>query len=92
MQGGRLILSCREYVPESFENVGVRKVRKPYCVYSDDDAKTWKAGKHVPDAGLKGKLKYGQNVNEPSVAELADDRLLMTMASQRSASEATRSR
>jgi len=69
---GRMILSCREYVDG---------IRWPYCVYSDDDGHTWKAGQHVPDPGLPPEQKSGQNVNEPSVAVLADGRLLMTMRS-----------
>jgi hypothetical protein len=76
LTGRRLLLSCREYVRER-----VGTVRWPYCAYSDDDGRTWKAGKHVPDPGLDDKLKAGQNVNEPSVAELPDGRLLMTMRS-----------
>jgi hypothetical protein len=68
---GRIILSCREYTP----------LRWPYCLYSDDDGFTWKAGQRVPDPGLPPEQKTGQNVNEPSVAELADGRLLMTMRS-----------
>jgi len=35
----------------------------------------------VPDPGLSPREKQGQNVNEPSVAELGDGRLLMTMRS-----------
>jgi len=67
---GRIILSCREYVDG---------VRWPYCLCSDDDGYTWAAGKHVPDADLTPEQKAEQNVNEPSIAELADGRLLMTM-------------
>jgi len=69
---GRIILSCREYVGG---------IRWPYCMYSDDDGYTWQAGQHVPDPELTPAQKRGQNVNEPSVAELADGRLLATMRS-----------
>jgi len=69
---GRIILSVREYI---------NGIRWPYCMYSDDDGYTWQAGQHVPDPELTPKQKSGQNVNEPSVAELADGRLLMTMRS-----------
>jgi len=34
LSSGRLLLSCREYVD---------KVRWPYCLYSDDDGRTWQA-------------------------------------------------
>jgi hypothetical protein len=69
---GRILLSCREYVDG---------IRWPYGLYSDDDGYTWQAGQHVPDPELPPEQKSGQNVNEPSVAELADGRLLMTMRS-----------
>lgn len=69
---GRIILSCREYVSG---------IRWPYCLYSEDDGNTWQAGQHVPDPELPPEQKRGQNVNEPSVAELTDGRLLMTMRS-----------
>jgi hypothetical protein len=69
---GRIILSCREYISG---------IRWPYCLYSDDDGYTWKAGEHVPDTELTPEQKNEQNVNEPSVAGLPDGRLLMTMRS-----------
>ena len=69
---GRIALSCREYIDG---------IRWPYCLYSDDDGYTWQAGEHVPDPGLTEAQKRGQNVNEPSIAELPDGRLLMTMRS-----------
>ena len=69
---GRMALSCREYVDG---------IRWPYCLYSADDGYTWQAGEHVPDPGLTEAQKRGQNVNEPSIAELTDGRLLMTMRS-----------
>ena len=69
---GRIILACREYVEGT---------RWPYVLYSDDDGRTWRMGKHVPDPGSPRKLRAAQNVNEPSVAELPDGRLLMTMRS-----------
>ena len=69
---GRLVLACREYIGG---------IRWPYAVYSDDDGKTWKAGKHVPDPELTDFEKRTQNLNEPMIAELADGRLLMTMRS-----------
>jgi len=72
LSSGRIILSTREYVGG---------IRWPYCLYSDDDGYTWQAGQHVPDPELTAEQKSGQNVNEPSVAELADGRLLMTMRS-----------
>ncbi|MBN1343765.1 MAG: exo-alpha-sialidase, partial [Phycisphaerae bacterium] len=67
---GRIVLAAREYV---------NGIRWPYACYSDDDGGTWKAGSHVPDAGLSAYQKQHQNLNEPSVCELADGRLLMTM-------------
>jgi hypothetical protein len=70
LDSGRIILSCREYV---------NGVRWPYCLYSDDDGRTWTAGRHVPDPGLTPEQRSEQNVNEPSVAQLGDGRLLMTM-------------
>jgi len=69
---GCIALSCREYIDG---------IRWPYCLYSDDDGYTWQAGEHVLDPGLTEAQKRGQNVNEPSIAELADGRLLMTMRS-----------
>ena len=69
---GRIILSCREYIDG---------VRWPYGLYSNDDGRTWTAGQHVPDPGLTPEQKREQNVNEPSIAQLADGRLLMTMRS-----------
>ena len=69
---GRIALSCRKYIDG---------IRWPYCLYSDDDGYTWQAGEHVPDPGLTKSQKQGQNVNEPSIAELPDGRLLMTMRS-----------
>ena len=52
---GRLLLSCRKYVKEM-----VGTVRWLYCVYSDDDGKTWQTGRHVPDPGLDDELKAGK--------------------------------
>ncbi|MBC8232265.1 exo-alpha-sialidase [bacterium] len=69
---GRIALSCREYIDD---------IRWPYCLYSDDNGYTWQAGKHVPDPDLTESQKRGQNVNEPSIAELSAGRLLMTMRS-----------
>jgi sialidase-1 len=69
---GRIVLATREYA---------RDARWPYACYSDDDGRTWKAGRHVPDPGLTPVQRQGQNVNEPSICELADRRLLMTMRS-----------
>ncbi len=70
LDSGRIVLSCREYV---------EGVRWPYCLYSDDEGRTWSAGQHVPDPGLTPEQRNEQNVNEPAVAQLADGRLLMTM-------------
>ncbi len=70
--GGRIVLAAREYVGG---------IRWPYACYSDDDGRSWKAGQHVPDPGLSPKQKQLQNVNEPSLCQLADGRLLMTMRS-----------
>ena len=69
---GRILLAAREYVDG---------VRWPYCLLSDDGGRTWRAGSHVPDPGLPERERRAQNVNEPSVAQLADGRLLMTMRS-----------
>ena len=69
---GRIVLAVREYIGG---------IRWPYACYSDDDGRTWKAGQRVPDPGLTHQQKRGQNVNEPSLCELADGRLLMTMRS-----------
>ncbi len=69
---GRILLAAREYVDG---------VRWPYCLLSDDGGRTWRAGSHVPDPGLPERERLAQNVNEPSVAQLADGRLLMTMRS-----------
>ena len=69
---GRIVLAAREYVGG---------IRWPYACYSDDDGRTWKAGSRVPDPGLTPEQKRGQNVNEPSLCELAGGRLLMTMRS-----------
>ena len=72
LSSGRIVLATREYVGG---------IRWPYACWSDDDGHTWKAGRHVPDPGLTPDQKSGQNVNEPSLCELADGRLLMTMRS-----------
>ena len=69
---GRIVLAVREYIGG---------IRWPYTCYSDDDGHTWTAGQRVPDPGLTRQQKRGQNVNEPSLCELADGRLLMTMRS-----------
>ena len=69
---GRILLAAREYVD---------RVRWPYCLLSDDGGRTWHAGAHVPDPGLPERERLAQNVNEPSVAQLADGRLLMIMRS-----------
>ena len=69
---GRILLAAREYVDG---------VRWPYCLLSDDGGRTWHAGAHVLDPGLPERERLAQNVNEPSVAQLADGRLLMTMRS-----------
>ena len=69
---GRIILAMREYIDG---------VRWPYALFSDDDGRTWHAGRHVPDPELTDEQRDGQNVNEPSICELADGRLLMTMRS-----------
>lgn len=72
LSGGRIVLATREYVGG---------IRWPYACYSDDDGRTWNAGEHVPDPELTAAQKRVQNVNEPSICELADGRLLMTMRS-----------
>ncbi|MBM3740212.1 MAG: exo-alpha-sialidase [Acidobacteria bacterium] len=72
LRDGRIALSCREYVGG---------IRWPYLLYSDDDGKTWLAGKHVPAPDLTPAQVKGQNVNEPSVAQLPDSRLIMMMRS-----------
>ena len=72
LSSGRIVLAAREYIGG---------IRWPYACYSEDDGRTWKAGNHVPDPGLTPSQKSGQNVNEPSICELADRRLLMTMRS-----------
>ena len=69
---GRILLAAREYVDG---------VRWPYCLLSDDGGRSWHAGAHVPDPRLPERERLAQNVNEPSVAQLADGRLLMTMRS-----------
>jgi len=68
---GRILLSSREYTP----------VRRPFCFLSDDDGHTWRAGCHAPDPELTPEEREQQNINEPSVCQLADGRLLMTMRS-----------
>ena len=72
LEGGRIILSCREYIDG---------IRWSYCLYSDDDGYSWKAGKHMPDPGLSQKQKEEQNLNEPRAVQLSDGRLLMTKRS-----------
>lgn len=69
---GRVALACREYVGG---------IRHPYALLSDDDGATWTAGEQVPDPDLTPEQRRGQNINEPSIAELADGRLLMTCRS-----------
>ena len=68
---GRILLSAREYVD----------VRRPFAFLSDDDGHTWRTGAHVPDAEMTPQQRAEQNINEPSVCELADGRLLTTMRS-----------
>jgi sialidase-1 len=48
---------------------------KAWCYYSDDDAKTWQAGKGKVSLQKRGAM-------EPSVAELADASLIMTLRTQ----------
>lgn len=72
LESGRIVLAMREYVDG---------IRWPYALFSDDDGRTWQAGQHVPDPGLTDEQQRGQNVNEPSICELADGRLFMTMRS-----------
>lgn len=66
---GRLLLAAREYTD----------VRHPFAFLSDDDGHTWRHGTHVPDANLTPPQRAEQNINEPSVCELADGRLLAAM-------------
>ena len=68
---GRILLSAREYTD----------VRRPLAFLSDDDGHTWRPGEHVLDADLTPQQRTEQNINEPSVCELADGRLLVTMRS-----------
>ena len=79
-RSGRILLCAREYQKVDKADFG-GVVRWPYAIYSDDDGRNWKAGARVPDPGLSERLTLLQNVNEPSIAELADGRLLMTMRS-----------
>jgi len=72
LRRGRIILPCREYVAG---------IRWPYALYSDDDGHSWKAGRHVPPPDLTTEQVKAQNVNEPSIAELPDGRLIMMMRS-----------
>ncbi len=72
LRGGRILLSCREYIDG---------VRQPYALYSDDDGQTWQAGELVPAADLTPDQIRRQNINEPSVAEIPDGRLIMMMRS-----------
>ena len=72
LKSGRIVLAMREYVDG---------IRWPYALFSDDDGRTWQVGRHVPDPELTDEQQRGQNVNEPSICELADGRLLMTMRS-----------
>lgn len=71
LRTGRIVLAAREYAA----------YRQPYACYSDDDGRTWRAGRHVPDAELTEAQRREQNINEPSLCELADGRLLATMRS-----------
>ena len=80
LSSGRIILSTRGYLREKKTDFG-GVCRWPYALYSDDDGYTWKSGAFVPDPGLSERLRLIQNVNEPSIVELADGRLLMTMRS-----------
>ena len=80
LSSGRIILASRGYVKESKSDFG-GVCRWPYALYSDDNGYTWKAGAYVPDPGLSERLRLIQNVNEPSIVELADGRLLMTTRS-----------
>lgn len=59
---GRILLTCRDYPG-----------RKGVVVVSDDDGRTWRAGKNVPVVPEWG----SQNFNEPGVVELDDGRLWM---------------
>ena len=68
---GRILLAAREYTD----------VRHPFAFLSDDDGRTWRAGGRMPDAPLTPEERAQQNINEPSVCELADGRLLVTMRS-----------
>ena len=72
LRGGRIVLSSREYI---------NGIRWPYALYSDDDGATWIAGQRVPAPDLVPKQVQAQNVNEPTIAELSDGRLLMMMRS-----------
>jgi hypothetical protein len=72
LSSGRIVLAVREYIGD---------IRWPYALFSDDDGRTWQVGRHVPDPELTDEQKRGQNMNEPSICELADGRLLMTMRS-----------
>lgn len=72
LKSGRILLSSREYIDG---------VRWPYALYSDDDGETWIAGKNTPAPDLTLRQVEGQNVNEPTISELPDGRLLMKMRS-----------
>lgn len=70
LKTGRIVLALREYV---------WGIRMSLAAFSDDDGRTWKTGRHVPDADISAEEKKQQNLNEPSICELPDGRLLMTM-------------
>jgi hypothetical protein len=59
---GRIVLACRDYP----ERAGV-------MAYSDDDGRTWKAGRNAPVRTDWG----SQNLNEPGIVELSDGRFWM---------------
>jgi len=72
LRDDRMVLACREMLAG---------IRTPYALYSDDDGHTWKAGRHVPPPDLTPYQVKAQNINEPSLAQCPDGRLLMVMRS-----------
>lgn len=72
LTNGRLILACREYTP----------LRRPYACYSDDDGRTWRQGKLVPQPELSDYERETENINEPMICETPDNQLLMTARSK----------
>jgi hypothetical protein len=71
LKSGRIVIPAAWHRPMEGKEFNYRAT--PRCFLSDDDGKTWRAGKGIVDPPQGGK----SGLQEPLVVELKDNRLLM---------------